>query len=164
MLAQRSTNRAIRAAEIVTSGWRNPERNEHFSSVINSDHQWGAAIDIVPEWDNVQKIYDPAYPDAAPLVWCRLAKAAWEAGGSKQTIVENGRGTAGITYMFLWNAQSVIDQFPTINDIIGEPDSCVDNVRERIETCRAIVIAQNNADNDPTNDLKEDLVLAAPRI
>jgi hypothetical protein len=33
----------------VTSAWRNPERNEQVGGVKNSIHQYGKAIDVVPE-------------------------------------------------------------------------------------------------------------------
>ncbi len=32
----------------LSSGWRNPERNEWFSSALNGAHQLGAALDIMP--------------------------------------------------------------------------------------------------------------------
>jgi hypothetical protein len=34
---------------IVTSVWRNPERNEHTGGVVNSRHQYGGAVDVVPK-------------------------------------------------------------------------------------------------------------------
>lgn len=32
----------------LSSGWRNPEQNEWFSSLVNSSHQLGAALDLMP--------------------------------------------------------------------------------------------------------------------
>lgn len=39
----------------LSGGWRNPERNEYYSSCINSKHQLGNALDLAPEHAIMQK-------------------------------------------------------------------------------------------------------------
>lgn len=46
----------------LSSGWRNPERNEWFSSTLNSTHQLGTALDIMPN-------EIPRKKDAAIVYW-----------------------------------------------------------------------------------------------
>lgn len=46
----------------LSSGWRNPERNEWFSTALNGSHQLGGALDIMPNEIPRQK-------DAAIIYW-----------------------------------------------------------------------------------------------
>jgi len=55
----------------ITSGWRNPERNEAVGGVQNSDHQFGNALDLVPlDWQD------------HPELFCTLLSAAQNVGGT----------------------------------------------------------------------------------
>ena len=54
----------------LSSGWRNPERNEWFSTALNGSHQLGAALDVMPNEIPRQK-------DAAVIYWL-----LWEAVAS----------------------------------------------------------------------------------
>jgi len=46
----------------LSSGWRNPERNEWFSAALNGSHQLGSALDVMPNEIPRQK-------DAAIIYW-----------------------------------------------------------------------------------------------
>lgn len=84
---------------LVTSGWRNPERNEAVGGVINSLHQWSKTIDLFPPTNdavNFPYIYFSNDTDSSvATTWCHLAKAAFDEsgddGGVWEVLVENRR-------------------------------------------------------------------------
>lgn len=56
----------------LSSGWRNPERNEWYSNAINGIHQRGAAIDVIPN-------ERPGTIEAATMYW-----VLWQALNDKR--------------------------------------------------------------------------------
>jgi hypothetical protein len=121
---------------LITSGWRNPERNEAIGGVINSEHQWQATLDLFLPGD-AQPIYDPANPDVAATDWCRLAKVAWDSPARSEVIVENSKRTFEQRFMFYWSADAEIDTDRDSHDPNAGTHglSCVDSVRRRVEEC-----------------------------
>ena len=116
---------------IVTSGWRNPERNERVNGALNSNHQHGAAVDLVPGEELTNDAYPRIYlaaalgePDA-PSTWCELTASAYNAGNPRETLVENTRGArpAGVSAVYYY-----YDDAPNFNN-------CVTTVQDQIEAC-----------------------------
>jgi len=116
---------------ILTSGWRNPERNEAIGSAsANSDHQWGRALDFDIRPTIVEGIYDVNSPDLAAGNWCQLATAAYNVGNVSQILVEN---TAGAR-----NPRTPLTgrRTPSIyHEYSGTQAACTTAVRNRIEQC-----------------------------
>ncbi len=126
---------------IITSGWRNPERNERVSTSRNSDHQNGRAIDLKPE-DNQQLfpvIYTTSNRNAAATTWCQLAASAHTTGGATQVLIENTRGkpTGAATYYDYYHLDPVLA-------------TCISDVRTAIEACIPLV-------TNPDPDVKHEV-------
>jgi hypothetical protein len=64
----------------VTSGWRNPERNEAVGGAHGSPHQFGNGVDLV---------FSPVPPGfTKEQAFCLIADAAWSVPGVVQVIPE----------------------------------------------------------------------------
>lgn len=63
----------------ITSSWRNPERNENSNGVLNSNHQYGRALDL----NSFHRQAQPARPPTAPTQFINnrpLYQAMFQAG------------------------------------------------------------------------------------
>jgi len=120
----------LQITPLITSSWRNPERNEHtkVGGAFRSNHQWGSAFDLHPDWtgnSRFSEIYDMNDKSLAAWTWCSLAYSAWQAGGTRENIVENSRtgrpkpnGEDPFRFQFYWhqhkNPEAVVDADPGI--------------------------------------------------
>lgn len=62
---------------LLSSGWRNPERNEFFGGAPNSRHQYGGAVDLtIASLDSVVSSTDLSRSE----LWCLLEEAGDNVG------------------------------------------------------------------------------------
>ncbi len=159
----------------VTSGWRNPERNEREGGVINSTHQWGDALDMTPEnrtpepgvRNGIAAVHDPDNPDLAPQSWCQLAASAHTLNGDRslEINIENRRrnkpaGTPNFYYYYQLGRSEV--EVPACNTLTGQ-QKCECYVRAHTETCLAQPFPLNE-DDDPNNDVNPNVVCSPDHV
>jgi hypothetical protein len=95
----------------ISSRWRNPERNEVFSKVINSKHQSGNALDFTPLITGAapnQQVVPVAGVSDAETLWCTIAQAADDL---------EGRGLIGF-----WQIEDT--KGITVDSATGDPYNC----------------------------------------
>jgi hypothetical protein len=127
----------------VQSIWRNPERQESTSIVMNSDHQFGSGVDFSHKdafEDQIRPVFefndDGTVNDRTSTAICLLAAAAWESGGTKQTLVENIRSGAGGPIFYTWGNSA---------DVAG----CISAVNQKVLACIALKTGVQNLASAP---------------
>ena len=70
----------------ITSGYRNPRRNDEVSRTKESKHQWGEAVDLAPLWNASGRAPGKSYKDAMTDIY----EAADAALGADYDVVNEG--------------------------------------------------------------------------
>jgi len=150
---------------IITSGWRNPERNERVGGALNSNHQRGAAVDLVPGNNLPSNLFPRIYtandPDGAATTWCELASSAFDVGNARETLVENTRGrpsNVNANYYRTLTSRIYYRYHLAQNQNISK---CVTEVTSAIEVCRNNQL-QLNVQNPDKNNLADENLVCSP--
>jgi hypothetical protein len=98
----------------LNSGWRNPERNEHVEGAINSNHQFGRALDLVSA--HITKRTNALASFAAERAI--LHQAMFHAGGEflRALVAANGAAACGNVEILLEQRSKALWKFVALAD------------------------------------------------